>query len=317
MQKTHAHVLTGQVDIWQQQKVVNVASVPQRSPFRYPGGKTWFVPRLREWLYSQTSTPGLLVEPFAGGGIITLTAVFEDIVSKALMSELDDEIAAVWKVVVGGEAEWLAEKILEFEMNKQNAVTELGKPPCDYRDMAFKTIIKNRIFHGGILASGAGFIKNGESGKGILSRWYPSTLANRLRAIHQIHSKLEFRHADAFTILDEYKDDANAVFFVDPPYTAGGKKAGKRLYTHYELDHELLFQKCTRLKGDFIMTYDNAPEVMYFAEKYKLQAKSIAMRNTHHAQMTELVVGRDLSWMAGIERVLEKQAIYRSQNQKK
>ncbi len=24
--------------------IVNVASVPQRSPFRYPGGKTWLVP---------------------------------------------------------------------------------------------------------------------------------------------------------------------------------------------------------------------------------------------------------------------------------
>ena len=26
---------------------VNVASVPQRSPFRYPGGKTWLVPQVR------------------------------------------------------------------------------------------------------------------------------------------------------------------------------------------------------------------------------------------------------------------------------
>ena len=25
------------------------------------------------------------------------------------------------------------------------------------------------------------------------------------------------------------------VFFIDPPYTAGGKKAGNRLYTHFEL----------------------------------------------------------------------------------
>jgi len=32
------------------QKPVNVASVPQRSPFRYPGGKTWFVPTFRRWM---------------------------------------------------------------------------------------------------------------------------------------------------------------------------------------------------------------------------------------------------------------------------
>ena len=57
--------------------IVNVASVPQRSPFRYPGGKTWLVPLFRRWMFSLPTEPKLLVEPFAGGGIISLTAAFE------------------------------------------------------------------------------------------------------------------------------------------------------------------------------------------------------------------------------------------------
>ena len=241
-----------------------------------------------------------------------MTAVFENIVPRALLAELDDEMAAVWKVIVNGESEWLAERILNFEMNKENVVAELNKKANDYRDTAFKTIIKNRTFHGGILAAGAGFLKNGESGKGIGSRWYPMTLAKRFKEIDRIHSKLEFRHTDAFIILDEYKNETGAVFFIDPPYTAGGKKAGKRLYTHYELDHDLLFQKCAMLKGDFIMTYDNAPEVKNLASKYNLQAKPVAMKNTHHAEMTELVIGRNLNWMVGAERILEERAGYQS-----
>jgi len=32
------------------EKPTNVASVPQRSPFRYPGGKTWLVPKFRQWM---------------------------------------------------------------------------------------------------------------------------------------------------------------------------------------------------------------------------------------------------------------------------
>ena len=47
--------------------IVNVASVPQRSPFRYPGGKTWLIPRIRQWLRCRPCTPALLIEPFAGG----------------------------------------------------------------------------------------------------------------------------------------------------------------------------------------------------------------------------------------------------------
>ncbi|HAY18799.1 MAG TPA: DNA methyltransferase, partial [Rikenellaceae bacterium] len=44
-------------------KVVNVSSVPQRSPFRYPGGKTWLVPTSRKW-FSHCSGCDTLIEPF-------------------------------------------------------------------------------------------------------------------------------------------------------------------------------------------------------------------------------------------------------------
>ena len=43
-------------------RVVNVASVPQRSPFRYPGGNTWLVPYVRLWLSSITPPLGERVE---------------------------------------------------------------------------------------------------------------------------------------------------------------------------------------------------------------------------------------------------------------
>ncbi len=279
------------------EKAINVASVPQRSPFRYPGGKTWFIPRLREWLRSLPYTPNLLIEPFAGGGIVSLTAACENLADEVLMVELDEEIAAVWQCVIKGHGEWLARRILDFEMTKENAIETLHKKQTDVREIAFQTIIKNRTFHGGILASGSGFLKNGEAGKGIRSRWYPSTLAKRFRALDLVRERLRFEQGDAFDVLDRLKEQANAVYFIDPPYTAGGKKAGNRLYTHFNLDHEALFHACSQLKGDFIMTYDNAEEVKALANRFHFQSKPIPMKNTHHAQMTELVIGRNLNWM--------------------
>ncbi len=61
--------------------IINVASVPQRSPFRYPGGKTWLIPTVRQWLKQDRKSVNLLIEPFAGGGIVSLTAAFEKLLT--------------------------------------------------------------------------------------------------------------------------------------------------------------------------------------------------------------------------------------------
>src|SRR5438874_10353028 len=90
---------------------VNVASVPQRSPFRYPGGKTWLVPYVRSWLRYRKSPPSLLVEPFAGGAIVGLTAGFEELARHVVLVESDPNVAAVWKTLLRGRAEWLASDI--------------------------------------------------------------------------------------------------------------------------------------------------------------------------------------------------------------
>lgn len=276
---------------------VNVASVPQRSVFRYPGGKTWFVPTFRKWLAQTMTKPTLLVEPFAGGGIISLTAICEGLVDRAVMIELDEDVAAVWRVVVEGKSDLLAQRILNFELSLEAVQEELEKPLRDLVDRAFRTILKNRTFHGGILAPGSGLIKNGEAGKGIASRWYPETLARRLQTLHLVRNKLSILTGDAIEFSKEFLDDKNAWFFIDPPYTAGGKNAGKRLYSHYELDHERLFDMASHIKGEFLMTYDNADEVKALANARQFDTRLIAMKNTHHAEMTELIVGKKLGWL--------------------
>ncbi|HYO50581.1 MAG TPA: DNA adenine methylase, partial [Chloroflexia bacterium] len=166
-------------------------------------------------------------------------------------------------------------------------------------DKAFKTILKNRVNRGVILAPGAGLIKHGENGKGLTSRWYPDTLRRRILDIGLISERIEFIEGDGITVLHENVHNCNAVFFIDPPYTAAGKKAGSRLYTHSELRHEELFRLSTLLAGDFLMTYDNTDEIRELAGWYGLDMLPVAMKNTHHAKMTELLIGRDLGWARG------------------
>lgn len=42
------------------------------------------------------------------------------------------------------------------------------------------------------------------------------------------------------------------------------------------------------------MTYDNTPEIQEMAARYGFATKTVAMKNTHHAEMRELLVGREL-----------------------
>jgi DNA adenine methylase len=280
----------------QQDKIVNVASVPLRSPFRYPGGKTWLVPRIRQWLASLPKKPDEFVEPFAGGGIVGLTVAFENLANHITLVELDQQIAAVWKTIFYDDGEWLADKIVDFKFSAETVETELEKTNLSTKEQAFQTILKNRVNRGGILAPGAGKVKHGESGKGLASRWYPETLSKRIRKIIRIRDRFTFINGDGIKVLEENSRRPGAVFFIDPPYTAGGKKAGSRLYTHSELDHEKLFEIGSKLAGDFLMTYSNDKAVQNLAQKYQLAMKEIAMKNTHHAKMTELLIGRNLSW---------------------
>ncbi len=281
------------------ESVVNVASVPQRSPFRYPGGKTWLVPHIRRWLISRPTKPCELVEPFAGGGIVGLTVAFERLAERVTLVELDDQVAAVWKTILEGDAEWLTHRITTFDVNSESVQVELVKTSLDMKAKAFQTLLRNRVNHGGIMAPGSGVIKNGENGKGIKSRWYPDTLKKRILRIVTIKDRIRFIEGDGLEVLKENAQRPDAVFFIDPPYTAAGKKAGTRLYRHYALDHEELFRIAEKLDGDFLMTYDNTDHVQMLAQRHGFETRAIPMKNTHHAKMTELLISRNLDWTRG------------------
>ncbi|MGL5081233.1 MAG: DNA adenine methylase [Microcoleaceae cyanobacterium] len=275
------------------QNVVNVSSVPQRSPFRYAGGKTWLIPKIRQWLHYQGGSGKELIEPFAGGGIVSLTAVCENLVDRVTMVEKDEGVAAVWKIILNGGAEWLGDAIMNFQLTPESARRVIDQASESLESRAFATIIKNRVNRGGILADGASFIKNGENGKGITSRWYPETLKKRILAIDQIKHKINFIEGDAFEVCEKNASRDSVIFFIDPPYI----KAGQRLYRYSDINHEALFDLAYRLQGNFLMTYDNDSEVQALASRCKFETKLIAMKNTHHAKKTELIIGKDLTWL--------------------
>ena len=270
--------------------IVNVASVKQLSPFRYPGGKTWLVPEVKLWLSHKDRKPEHFVELFAGGGIVGLTVAAEGLANHVTLIEIDPDVASVWQTILSNDAEWLASRILGFDLIDENVREALAIPRETRRERAFQTILKNRTYHGGILAPGSAPIKSGENGKGIASRWYPETLAKRIRNLMLLRNRITFIEGDALQYLEHHVDDRETTFFIDPPYTAPGKSAGKRLYRFYEIDHGKLFDLCQSAVGDFMLTYDDAESVREMAASRGFKMTKVPMKNTHHAEMYELLI---------------------------
>ena len=143
------------------------------------------------------------------------------------------------------------------------------------------------------MAPGAGLVKTGENGRGIQSRWYPETLSRRIREIAAVGGRFTFIEGDGIEVIRRYADDETAAFFVDPPYTV----AARRLYPHWQVDHRALFGQLKEVKGDVLLTYDNTREINALAQEFGFETQAIAMKNTHHAKMTELLIGKDLAWL--------------------
>jgi len=264
------------------------------SPFRYPGGKGWLAPWVVGHLAAGTS---VFVEPFAGGGTVSLAVAMAGLADKVVMAELDAAVAAVWQVALGDQTglEALCRRIQEFQLSPASVAAALAVAGGDLVAVAFRTLLANRVRHGGILASGAGLTKDGERGRGLGQRWYPETLVKRLRLVNSLRGRIEFVHGDGFAAIERHAGDRDAVIFADPPYTAGGgKAAGRRLYRHWELDHGRLFELMASVRGTAILTYDDAPEVRRMAAMHGFAGQTVAMRNAHNAAMTELVLTKNV-----------------------
>jgi len=280
-------------------RAVNVASVNQYSPFRYPGGKTWLVPFVIKWLMHQPKRPADFIEPFAGGAIIGLTVAIEQLAQHVTLVEIDEQVSAVWKAIIYGDYQRLAQMIIDFELNQENVDRVLSSTYTSVEEQAFQTILRNRVNRGGILAPGAGKVKNGENGKGLKSRWYPQTLYRRIIQIAKVRERITFIQGDGLEFLEQSADRSDVLYFIDPPYTVAGKKAGSRLYTYSDIDHEKLFTIAERLKGEFLMTYDDTSTVREMASRHGFVTEVVTMKNTHHREMTELLISRNLKWLSG------------------
>ena len=275
----------------------NVATVPQYSPFRYPGGKSRWYNLVKAW--TRAHQPEVFIEPFAGGAHAGLAVAIEELAGRVVLVELDDNVAAVWRVIVEEPegAAWLCEQIMGLDLSHESADTLLERKDNSPRDRALAMIVSNRISRGGVTAPGAGRLNSGENGKGLQSRWYPETLAERIQQIAEARERIEFVHGDGMGVARRYRREPGAAFFIDPPYP----EAGGRLYEHSDVDHEAIFDLSETATGTVLLTYDDSDQVENLVARHEdLEHEHLRVSSAHHRFKGEFLIGQNLNWLDGL-----------------
>ena len=209
------------------------------------------------------------------------------------MVEIDRDVSAFWRAALEY-GDQLVERVVKFTPDRPTVERLSTDPPACVLEHGFRTLVLNRTRRGGVLAPGASLTKRGENDNGIASRWYPDTLAKRLRDISTYSDRLSFCEGDGVAMLEMLADKPDVRLFVDPPYTAsGGKRAGARLYAHNIVDHERIFGVLANSDADFLMTYDCSSEVESLVRAHGFEAVVVEMKNGHHARIPELIITRD------------------------
>jgi DNA adenine methylase len=261
------------------------------------------MPQFRAWIASTGRSQ--LVEPFAGGAIASVTAVLEYRVDRALLIDKDPRITTLWKAIVTRRHRIpLIKLIRDFPLTSDSVVDFLSAPhtSLSVAERAFQVLLTNRVNHGGIMTDGPHLMARGEDGKGIASRWYPSTLIGRINLIGHYEQQFSVLNGDGIEWMAGLSEGHRWAAFVDPPYI----DVGPQLYRYGDCDFPRLFSVLGNLPIPFSLTVSDDPRMHEYAKDHRFGCVKGSMRSGHGAKTrTELIFKNSHPWPA--ERSVHRQ----------
>jgi DNA adenine methylase len=240
------------------------------SPLRYPGGKRRLLPYIARVIEALPNRPSILIEPFAGGAAVSIGLLEHGHVPRIALADADPLVAAFWQTVFDPrDAVKLANRALEAEITVEQWLRLREWSPTDRVDQAFKCLFLNRTSFSGILHTGSGPIGGYEqSGTYKIDVRFPrERLARRVIELSKLSDRVAYVRCQDFTATLRnplegagLKQLGRAFWYLDPPFW---NKADKLYACHFrDEDHQLLAREVKALKGSWVVSYDNHPEVI-------------------------------------------------------
>ena len=234
---------------------------------------------------------GLLVEAFAGGASVALHTLAVGLARRAVLVEADEEVAAFWRTATT-RPEAVARAVLTAPRDLDGLTAEARREGGGDVERAARTLIRNRIRYNGTFASRMPPDRNPG---GASLRWYPGTIARRLRGLADLRGRIRAVHGDGTEAVRRLGGRPGAAVFADPPYLREARRNGEgRLYRAGYDAHEALFDALARTGGPFLLTIDDEPRTRAWCRRRGFHGVRLDGPSTHptKTESVELAVTR-------------------------
>lgn len=262
------------------------------TPLRYPGGKSQILPLVVELLRDNDMFYGEYAEPFAGGSGIALSLLLNNYVNRIYINDLDPSIYSFWHSVL-----YRTEELISLIENIDVTINEwheqrdiyLSDEKCTLR-RGFATFFLNRTNRSGIIKGG---VIGGKEQKGeykLDCRFNKPDLKRKIIRISKLSGRIELSNLDAVVFLNNIERCSveNALINLDPPYFSKGPELYANFYS--KEDHQNLAKEVSRLNRNWMVTYDDAPEIRSYYSEFPIYFSNLNYSAQDKKVGTELLV---------------------------
>ena len=266
------------------------------SPLRYPGGKAKVYKQIVDLLEKNNKIETTYIEPFAGGCGLALMLLKNNIVSNLILNDIDKSIYCFWKSVLKYNSELcqmvdsatltLGEREIQKSIQNNKEKIDMRKKE-DVLKLGFSTFYLNRVNRSGIIKAGVIGGINQDGNYKMDCRFNKKDLVEKIQEIYKYKDKIKFYNLDVLDFLKRIKNKDNFIFF-DPPYYNKGKDLYVNFYKHD--DHLNLANKISKLRNDWIVTYDNTDEIKNMYSQFRQKEFDITYTLENKRKAKEIII---------------------------
>lgn len=263
------------------------------SPLRYPGGKGKITPLVNLLMEKAGVKNGTYIEPFAGGSGVAFSLLLTNKVKNIVINDYDKAIYAFWYSVIND-----TERFIELIDNTDITIDEWKKQKNiftinDDRDLlklGFAAFFLNRTNRSGILKAGpiGGFDQKGNYSLDV--RFNKSDLKKRIINISSYKNAIALYNLDILdflsNVLPNYKE--NTFVYFDPPYYIKGHELYVNFFTPE--DHEKIATQIQNCEIDWMVTYDNVPEIKALYQKKEQKLYDLRYSLANKVKKSEIII---------------------------